>query len=121
MSRLCNVPCLVRLAVLSLALVTAIETRAQAKIGTVDMDRVLKEYHKTKEAEGKLNDATNAAKKEYDERADAKRRGSNKTTSRKANLTAPPLLQMQKQRKRNKRTKKLATKKKMKRKLKNFG
>ncbi len=41
------------------------------KIGTVDMNRAFKEYNKTKDAEAKINDAKNAAKKEYDERADA--------------------------------------------------
>jgi outer membrane protein len=41
------------------------------KIGTVDMARAFKEYNKTKDAETKINDAKNAAKKEYDDRADA--------------------------------------------------
>src|ERR1700704_3036667 len=41
------------------------------KIGTVDMNRAFKEYNKTKDAEVKINDAKNAAKKEYDDRADA--------------------------------------------------
>jgi outer membrane protein len=39
------------------------------KIGTVDMQRAFKEYKKTKEAEAKINDAKNAARKEYDDRA----------------------------------------------------
>jgi outer membrane protein len=41
------------------------------KIGTVDMQRAFKEYNKTKEAEVKINDAKNSAKKEYDDRAEA--------------------------------------------------
>jgi outer membrane protein len=41
------------------------------KIGTVDMSRAFKEYNKTKDAEAKINEAKNSAKKEYDERADA--------------------------------------------------
>src|SRR5205807_4929176 len=41
------------------------------KIGTVDMQRAFKEYNKTKEAEVKINDAKNAAKKEYDDRAES--------------------------------------------------
>jgi outer membrane protein len=40
------------------------------KVGTVDMSRAFKEYNKTKDAEAKINEAKNAAKKEYDERAD---------------------------------------------------
>jgi outer membrane protein len=35
------------------------------------MNRAFKEYNKTKDAETKINDAKNAAKKEYDDRADA--------------------------------------------------
>src|SRR5438552_1571510 len=41
------------------------------KVGTVDMNRAFKEYSKTKDAEAKINEAKNAAKKEYDDRADA--------------------------------------------------
>jgi outer membrane protein len=41
------------------------------KIGTIDMARAFKEYNKTKDAEAKINDAKTAAKKEFDERADA--------------------------------------------------
>src|SRR5438093_3588954 len=45
---------------------------AQAlKVGTVDMQRAFKEYNKTKDAEAKINDAKNQAKKEYDDRADS--------------------------------------------------
>ena len=38
---------------------------------TVDMNRAFKEFSKTKDAEAKINEAKNAAKKEYDDRADA--------------------------------------------------
>ena len=58
---------------LALALVFPIAALAQGtlKIGTVDMQRAFKEYNKTKEAEVKINDAKNAAKKEYDDRAES--------------------------------------------------
>jgi len=53
-------------------LVLPVAVRAQGmKIGTVDMNRTFREYNKTKDAEAKINDAKNQAKKEYDERADA--------------------------------------------------
>src|ERR1041385_211410 len=53
-------------------LVVPVAVRAQGmKIGTVDMNRTFREYNKTKDAEAKINDAKNQAKKEYDERADA--------------------------------------------------
>ena len=56
---------------LGVMLALPIAAYAQAKIGTVDMNRAFKEYNKTKDAETKINDAKNAAKKEYDDRADA--------------------------------------------------
>ncbi len=43
---------------------------ADLKIGTIDMKAVFDNYSKTKEAEGKINEARNQAKKELDERLD---------------------------------------------------
>ena len=59
--------------ILALTLAFPIAALAQGtlKIGTVDMQRAFKEYNKTKEAEVKINDAKNAAKKEYDDRAES--------------------------------------------------
>src|ERR1700757_1689474 len=56
---------------LTLALPIAAFAQGTLKIGTVDMQRAFKDYNKTKEAEAKINEAKNAAKKEYDDRADA--------------------------------------------------
>ena len=58
---------------LTLGLVLPMAALAQGtlKVGTVDMNRAFKEYSKTKDAEAKINDAKNQAKKEYDERAEA--------------------------------------------------
>ena len=56
---------------LTLALPVAAFAQGTMKIGTVDMQRAFKEYNKTKEAEAKINDAKNSAKKEYDDRAEA--------------------------------------------------
>src|ERR1041385_7264350 len=57
----------------ALALALPLTTQAQGtlKIGTIDMQRAFKEYGKTKDAEAKINDAKNAAKKEYDDRAES--------------------------------------------------
>src|ERR1044072_5612993 len=59
--------------IFALTLASPIGAFAQGalKIGTVDMQRAFKEYNKTKEAEVKINDAKNSAKKEYDDRAEA--------------------------------------------------
>jgi outer membrane protein len=56
---------------LTLAFPIAALAQGTMKIGTVDMQRAFKEYNKTKEAEVKINDAKNAAKKEYDDRAES--------------------------------------------------
>src|SRR5438132_12500160 len=60
---------------LSIALASSLVFPAAAfaqafKIGTVDMQRAFKQYSKTKDAEVKINEAKNAAKKEYDDRAE---------------------------------------------------
>ncbi len=55
---------------LTLAFPLAAFTQGTMKIGTVDMQRAFKDYNKTKEAEAKINDAKNAARKEYDDRAE---------------------------------------------------
>ena len=57
--------------ILGLTMALPVVSYGQGKIGTVDMNRAFKEYNKTKDAETKINDAKNAAKKEYDDRADA--------------------------------------------------
>src|SRR6476620_8995944 len=59
------------LSALTLAAPIAAFAQGTGKIGTVDMQRAFKDYNKTKDAEVKINDAKNAAKKEYDDRAEA--------------------------------------------------
>jgi len=44
------------------------------KIGTVDMKKVFESYYKTKDAESKINEARNNAKKELEERMDTARK-----------------------------------------------
>src|SRR2546423_5060627 len=52
------------------ALVFPAVSYAQLKVGTVDMNRAFKEYNKTKDSEKNINEAKDAAKKEYDDRAE---------------------------------------------------
>jgi outer membrane protein len=48
---------------------------AQAlKIGSVDMKKVFESYHKTKDAEAKINEARNNAKKELEDRLDIQKK-----------------------------------------------
>jgi outer membrane protein len=45
------------------------------KVGTVDMKKVFESYYKTKDAEARINEARNAAKKELDDRMDVYNKG----------------------------------------------
>ena len=109
-----------RAIVLGLSLVSAVEARAQTKIGTVDMERVLKGYGKTKEAETKLNEATNAAKKEYDERADAYKKALDEINKLNAQLDAPVLTTDAKASKTKERNEKIANIKNIEREINEF-
>ena len=109
-----------RVIVLIVCLASAVETRAQVKIGTVDVDRVMKEYHKTKEAEAKLNEATNAAKKEYDERAEAYKKALDEINKLTAQLDTPALSADAKASKARERDEKIASLKNMEREINDF-
>jgi len=82
---------------LSLALVLAIAlplcafAQGALKIGTIDMNRAFKEYGKTKEAEKKINDARDAAKKEFDDRADQYKKALEEVNNLNKQLDAPAL------------------------------
>jgi outer membrane protein len=109
-----------RVIVLIVCLAGVVETRAQAKIGTVDADRVMKEYHKTKEAEAKLNEAANAAKKEYDERAEAYKKALDEINKLSAQLDAPALSADAKASKARERDEKIASLKNTEREINDF-
>src|SRR5262252_10641443 len=79
------------LSALTLAFPIVASAQGPPKIGTVDMQRAFKEYNKTKEAEVKINDAKNAAKKEYDDRADAYKKALDEINNLNQQLEAPAL------------------------------
>jgi outer membrane protein len=106
--------------VLVLSLISAVETRAEAKIGTVDMDRVWKEYHKSKEAEAKLNEATKAAKKEFDDRVDAYKKALDEINKLNAQLETPILSADAKAAKAKERDEKIVNIKNMEREINDF-
>lgn len=54
----------------ALALPAAGFAQGTLKVGTVDMNRAFKEYNRTKDSEKKINEAKDAAKKEFDDRAE---------------------------------------------------
>ena len=57
-------------AVFAVAPMSALAQSVTIRIGTVDMKKVFESYYKTKDAEAKINEARNLAKKELEERMD---------------------------------------------------
>jgi len=90
------------------------------KIGTVDMQRAFKECNKTKDAEAKINDAKNAAKKEYDDRAESYKKALDEINSLNKQLDAPALSADAKAQKAKERDDKIANIKNMEREINEF-
>src|SRR5213078_792332 len=105
---------------LTLALPLAVFAQGTLKIGTVDMQRAFKEYSKTKDAEAKINDAKNAAKKEYDERADSYKKALDEINNLNKQLDAPALSADAKTQKAKERDDKIANIKNMEREINEF-
>jgi outer membrane protein len=106
----------------ALALALPLTTQAQGtlKIGTIDMQRAFKEYTKTKDAEAKINDAKNAAKKEYDDRAEAYKKALDEINTLNKQLDAPALSADAKTQKAKERDDKIANIKNMEREITEF-
>src|SRR5213083_3196491 len=108
--------------ILALILSSPIAGFAQGtlKIGTVNMQRAFKEYTKTKDAETKINDAKNAAKKEYDDRAEAYKKALDEINNLNKQLDAPALSAEAKTQKAKERDDKIANIKNMEREINDF-
>ncbi len=63
------------------------------KIGTVDMKRVFESYYKTKDAEAKINEARNAAKKELEDRMDVAKKSLEEVKKLDEDIAKPELSQ----------------------------
>ena len=107
---------------LAFALVFPIAAFAQGtlKVGTVDMQRAFKEYGKTKDAEAKINDAKNSAKKEYDDRAESYKKALDEINNLNKQLDAPALSADAKSQKAKERDDKIANIKNMEREINEF-
>ena len=103
-----------------LAFPVAALAQSTLKIGTVDMQRAFKEYTRTKDAEAKINDAKNAAKKEYDDRADAYKKALDEINNLNKQLDAPALSADAKTQKAKERDDKIANIKNMEREITEF-
>ena len=90
------------------------------KIGTIDMNRAFKEYNKTKDAEKKINDAKESAKKEYDDRADTYKKALDEINKLNQQLEAPALSADAKTQKAKERDEKIASIKNLEREINDF-
>ena len=108
--------------ILALTLAFPIAALAQGtlKIGTVDMQRAFKEYNKTKDAEVKINDAKNAAKKEYDDRAESYKKALDEINNLNKQLESPALSADKKTQTAKERDDKIANIKNMEREISDF-
>ena len=79
------------LVALTLALPLAAFAQGTMKIGTVDVQRAFKEYNKTKDANQKATDAANAARKEYDDRAEDYKKAVDEINNLNNQLESPTL------------------------------
>jgi outer membrane protein len=105
--------------VLALALPAA--TYAQGlKVGTVDMNRAFKEFNKTKDSEKKINEAKDAAKKEYDDRAENYKKALDEINKLNQQLDSPALSQDKKTSMAKERDEKIANIKNMEREINDF-
>ena len=104
------------------ALVLPVASFAQGtlKIGTVDMQRAFKEYNKTKDSEKKINEAKDAAKKEYDDRAENYKKALDEINKLNQQLDAPALSADAKAQKAKERDEKIANIKNMEREINEF-
>jgi len=108
--------------ILALTLAFPIAALAQGtmKIGTVDMQHAFKEYNKTKDAEVKINDAKNSAKKEYDDRAEAYKKALDEINNLNKQLESPALSADKKTQTAKERDDKIANIKNMEREISDF-
>src|SRR5436190_3342307 len=111
---------LISAALLAVFVLPCVAFGQSMKVGTVDMNRAFKEYNKTKDAETKINDAKNAAKKEFDDRYDAYKKAVDEINKLNQQLEAPALSADAKTQKAKERDEKIASVKNMEREINDF-
>jgi outer membrane protein len=90
------------------------------KIGTVDVRRAFDEYNRKKDADAKLNDARNAAQKEFTDRADAYKKALDEINGLNKQLESPALSSEKKTQTAKDRDDKIANIKNMEREINDF-
>ena len=111
----------VTLLLLAACFFTASAASAQTvKIGTVDMKKVFESYYKTKDAEARINEARNSAKKELDDRMDVYNKGVAEVKKLNEEIDKPELSKENKEQRSKSRDEKVAELKTMEREINEF-
>ena len=97
-----------RLLAVAFCFAGATAAHAQVKVGVVDMNKVFSGYYKTKEAENKINDAREGAKKELDERMESHKQMMDEINTLNKNMDNPALSDQAKKDQNKKRDDKIA-------------
>ncbi len=92
----------------------------QLKIGTVDMKKVFENYYKTKDAESRINEARNSAKKELEDRMDIYKKSEDEVRKLNDEIQKPELSKEAKESKSKQRDDKIAELKTMQREIQDF-
>jgi len=106
---------------LAFAVGSATASAQSAKIGTVDMKRVFESYYKTKDAEAKINESRNSAKKELEDRMDLYKKALDELKKLDEEIQKPELSKEAKEQKMRLRSEKAADAQNMDRELREFG
>ena len=106
--------------VAALALPVATYAQGTLKVGTVDMNRAFKEFNRTKDSEKKINEAKDAAKKEYDDRAEGYKKALDDINKLNQQLDSPALSADKKTSMAKERDEKIANIKNMEREINEF-
>jgi outer membrane protein len=100
---------------------TALSASAQQlKVGTVDMKKVFESYYKTKDAESRINEARNSAKKELEDRMDTLKKMGEDIQKLNGEIESPALSKDSKESKSKSRDEKIGEFKNMEREIQEF-
>lgn len=101
-------------------LLSSSPAQAEIKVGLVDMNKVFSSYYKTKDAEGKINEAATAAKKELDDRMETYQKNLGELTKLNDEISRPELSKDAKEKKTKERDEKIAETKNLEREITEF-
>lgn len=104
----------------AVALGASAHAQSMVKIGTVDMKKVFEGYYKTKDAEQRINEARNAAKKELEERMESYQKGAGEVQKLNTDLGNEALSREAKETKSKARDEKISELKNMEREINEF-